>query len=178
VQIITAPLTQLDVTIAYGVWKLRQDVFVVEQDCPYEDLDGRDLEPTTVHVVMLGEAAPDSVSDGGNDLHGVDARTTSAPDSVSDGGTRVLGTARVLDDGGEWRIGRVALVKGARGKGLSDELMRAALRHIEAAGDGRDVVLDAQSPLTRWYGKHGFGEDGAEFLEDGIPHTPMRLVRG
>jgi ElaA protein len=159
VQIITAPLTQLDVTIAYGVWKLRQDVFVVEQDCPYEDLDGRDLEPTTVHVVMLGEAAPDS---------------------VSDGGTRVLGTARVLDDGGEWRIGRVALVKGARGKGkgLSDELMRAALRHIEAAGDDRDVVLDAQSPLTRWYGKHGFGEDGAEFLEDGIPHTPMRLVRG
>ncbi|WP_275004674.1 GNAT family N-acetyltransferase [Promicromonospora iranensis] len=156
-QIITAPLTQLDVTIAYGVWKLRQDVFVVEQDCPYEDLDGRDLEPTTVHVVMLGEAAPDS---------------------VSDGGTRVLGTARVLDDGGEWRIGRVALVKGARGKGLSDELMRAALRHIEAAGDGRDIVLDAQSPLTRWYGKHGFGEDGAEFLEDGIPHTPMRLVRG
>lgn len=157
-QIITTPLAQLDVTIAYGVWKLRQDVFVVEQDCPYEDLDGRDLEPTTVHVVMLGEAAPDS---------------------VSDGGTRVLGTARVLDDGDVWRIGRVALVKGARGKGLSDEVMRAALRYIDdARDDHRDVVLDAQSPLTRWYGKHGFSEDGAEFLEDGIPHTPMRLVRG
>lgn len=156
-QIITAPLARLDVTIAYGVWKLRQDVFVVEQDCPYEDLDGRDVEPTTVHVVMLGEAAPDS---------------------VSDGGTRVLGTARVLDDGDVWRIGRVALVKGARGKGLSDEIMRAALRHIDAAGDHRDVVLDAQSPLTRWYGKHGFGTDGADFLEDGIAHTPMRMARG
>jgi len=144
VQIITAPLAQLDVTIAYGVWKLRQDVFVVEQDCPYEDLDGRDLEPG----------------------------------AVSDGGTRVLGTARVLDDGDVWRIGRVALVKGARGKGLSDEVMRAALRYIDEAGDGRDVVLDAQSPLTRWYGKHGFAADGDEFMEDGIPHTPMRLVRG
>lgn len=155
-QIITTPLTQLDVVIAYGVLKLRQDVFVVEQDCPYEDLDGRDLEPTTVHVVMLGEAAPDS---------------------VSDGGTRVLGTARVLDDGAEWRIGRVALVKGARGKGLSDEVMRAALRYIDDSGDTRDVVLDAQSPLTRWYGKHGFEPDGAEFLEDGIPHIPMRLTR-
>lgn len=156
-QIIITPLTQLDVTIAYGVWKLRQDVFVVEQDCPYDDLDGRDLEPTTVQVVGLGEAAPDS---------------------VSNGGTRVLGTARVLDDGDAWRIGRVALVKGARGKGHSDELMRAALAYIEEAADDRDVVLDAQTPLTRWYGKHGFDPDGAEFLEDGIPHTPMRLVRG
>lgn len=155
-QIITAPLTQLDVTIAYGVWKLRQDVFVVEQDCPYEDLDGRDLEPTTRQVVGLGEAAPDS---------------------VSDGGIRVLGTARVLDDGDVWRVGRVALVKAARGKGHADEIMRAALRYIAAAGDDRDVVLDAQSPLTRWYGKHGFALDGDEFLEDGIPHTPMRLVR-
>ncbi|GGM13203.1 GNAT family N-acetyltransferase [Promicromonospora citrea] len=156
-RIITTPLAELDTVIAYGVWKLRQDVFVVEQDCPYEDLDGRDLEPTTVHVVMLGEAAPDS---------------------VSDGGTRVLGTARVLDDGDVWRIGRVALVKGARGRGLSDEVMRAALKHVEDAGDRRDVVLDAQSPLTRWYGTHGFVADGEEFLEDGIPHTPMRLARG
>ena len=156
-QIIITPLAQLDVTIAYGVWKLRQDVFVVEQDCPYDDLDGRDLEPTTVQVVGLGEAAPDS---------------------VSNGGTRVLGTARVLDDGDVWRIGRVALVKGARGKGHSDDLMRAALRYVDEAADDRDVVLDAQSPLTRWYGKHGFEPDGDEFLEDGIPHTPMRLVRG
>jgi len=157
VQIITAPLAQLDVVIAYGVWKLRQDVFVVEQDCPYFDLDGRDLEPGAVQVVGLGEAAPDS---------------------VSDGGTRVLGTARVLDDGDVWRIGRVALVKGARGKGHADDLMRAALEHIDGSGDGRDVVLDAQSPLAPWYGKHGFVADGAEFMEDGILHTPMRLVRG
>ncbi|MFE7505985.1 GNAT family N-acetyltransferase [Promicromonospora sp. NPDC057488] len=152
-QIITAPLAQLDVVIAYGVWKLRQDVFVVEQDCPYHDLDGRDVEPGAVQVVLLAEAAPDS---------------------VSDGGTRVLGTARVLDDGAVWRIGRVALAKEARGKGLSDDVMRAAIEYIEAAGDDRDIVLDAQSPLTRWYGKHGFVADGDEFLDDGIPHTPMR----
>ena len=152
-QIITAPLAQLDVVIAYGVWKLRQDVFVVEQDCPYHDLDGRDVEPGAVQVVLLAEAAPDS---------------------VSDGGTRVLGTARVLDDGAVWRIGRVALAKEARGKGLSDDVMRAAIEYTEAAGDERDIVLDAQSPLTRWYGKHGFVADGAEFLDDGIPHTPMR----
>ena len=38
---------------AYALWRLRQQVFVVEQDCPYPDLDGRDLEATTRHVVLL-----------------------------------------------------------------------------------------------------------------------------
>ena len=39
---------------------------------------------------------------------------------------------------------------------------------------GRDVVLDAQSPLAGWYASFGFEVTGAEFLEDGIPHLPMR----
>ena len=43
---------RLDVTTAYAVWRLRQDVFVVEQDCPYPDLDGRDDEPGTRHVLL------------------------------------------------------------------------------------------------------------------------------
>jgi ElaA protein len=41
----------------------------------------------------------------------------------------------------------------------------------------RDVVLDAQSPLARWYGTFGFEVTGLEFLDDGIPHLPMRLRR-
>jgi ElaA protein len=80
----------------------------------------------------------------------------------------------VLDDGDSWRIGRVVLARPARGRGLADGLMTAAL----AEADGRDVVLDAQSPLTGWYATFGFEADGPEFLEDGIPHTPMRLRRG
>ncbi len=51
--------------------------------------------------------------------------------------------------------------------------MRTAL----SVAQGRDVVLDAQSPLARWYTTFGFVVDGPEFLEDGIPHTPMRLSR-
>jgi ElaA protein len=39
------------------------------------------------------------------------------------------------------------------------------------------VVLDAQTPLAGWYATLGFTADGDEFLEDGIPHTPMRLSR-
>ncbi len=41
----------------------------------------------------------------------------------------------------------------------------------------RDVVLDAQSPLAGWYATHGFAVSGPEFLEDGIPHLPMRLAQ-
>jgi ElaA protein len=130
----------LDPATAYAVWRLRQDVFVVEQACPYPDLDGRDGEAGTRHVLLTGE----------------------------DGA--LVGYARVLDDGNVWRIGRVVLAREARGVGLADPLMQAAL----AACPDRDIVLDAQSPLVSWYSTLGFEVTGPEFLEDGIPHVPMR----
>jgi ElaA protein len=133
----------LDPLTAYDLWRLRQDVFIIEQACPYPDLDGRDLEPGTRHVV-LREAEV------------------------------LLGCARVVDDGEVWRIGRVVLAPGARGRGLGDALMDAALQVCR----GRDVVLDAQSPLAGWYATLGFRVTGPEFLDDGIPHLPMRRVDG
>jgi len=51
-KIMAVPFAALDGLTAYSLWKLRQDVFVVEQECPYGDLDGRDLDPETRHVVM------------------------------------------------------------------------------------------------------------------------------
>lgn len=141
-RVVVQPVDGLDQRTAYDVWRLRQDVFVVEQQCPYPDLDGRDLEPGTRHVLLYDDE-------------------------------ELVGYARVLDDRGEWRIGRVVLAPAARGRGRADGLVRAALE----ACAGRDVVLDAQSPLARWYATFGFEVDGAEFLDDGIPHTPMRLRR-
>ena len=140
--ITAVPFTALDPATAYAAWRLRQDVFVVEQECPYPDLDGRDDEPGTRHVL----------------LH---------EDEV------LVGYARVLDDREEWRIGRVLLARPARGRGHADHLMTTALQ----VSTGRDVVLDAQSPLASWYATFGFEVSGPEFLEDGIPHTPMRLSR-
>lgn len=145
-QILTRPFEALDPRTAFGVWRLRQDVFVVEQECAYPDLDDRDLEPATRHVVLL------------------------------DGG-RVVGTARVLDDGTEQRIGRVVCHPDVRGTGASGELMRAALAAASAAAPDADVVLGAQAPLAGWYGTFGFAVDGPEYLEDDIPHVPMRLRR-
>ncbi len=57
VRVLTTTVDDLDARTAYAVWRLRQDVFVVEQDCPYPDLDGRDLEPATRHVVLLEDDA-------------------------------------------------------------------------------------------------------------------------
>jgi ElaA protein len=143
-KISAVPFAALDPLTAYSLWKLRQDVFVVEQEAAYADLDGLDLVPETRHVVM-------------EDDDGV-----------------VLGCARVLDEGrtGEnvWRIGRVALHRTARGQGLADALLMTALQVCP----DRDIVLDAQAPLAAWYAGHGFEVDGEEFLEDGIPHLPMR----
>ena len=136
------PFSGLDLATAYAVWRLRQDVFVVEQECPYPDLDGRDDEAGTRHVLLRQDGA-------------------------------LVGYARVLDDADVWRIGRVVLAPAARGRGLADVLMLTAL---EVTPD-REVVLDAQSPLTGWYASFGFEPDGPEFLDDGIPHTPMRLRR-
>jgi ElaA protein len=141
VQVVSSSFAELSPTEAYAAWRLRQEVFVVEQDCPYPDLDGRDLEPATRHLRLL-----------------------------ADDGT-LLGYARVLSDPGEWRIGRVVLTPSARGQGLADLL----LRHALAETTDRDVVLDAQSPLAGWYATFGFEIDGPEFVEDGIPHLPMRL---
>ncbi len=137
------PFEALDISAAYEVWRLRQQVFVVEQACPYPDLDGRDDEPGTRHVLLRD-------------------------------GVRLVGYARVLDDGATWRIGRVVLAEEARGRGLADTLMQTAL---DVCPD-RDIVLDAQTPLAPWYEKFGFEITGEEFLEDGILHLPMRLTRG
>lgn len=140
------PFAALDPATAYAVWRLRQEVFVVEQECPYPDLDGRDPEPGTRHVLLRDGSGEDG----------------------DDGA--VLGYARVLDDATVWRVGRVVLAPAARGRGLAAPLMETAL----SICPDREVVLDAQSPLRDFYAGFGFVVDGPEFLEDGIAHLPMR----
>lgn len=145
----------LDAGTLYRILQLRVDVFVVEQHCPYRELDGRDLEPG--------------------------ARWLWATD-----GATVLATLRILrEDAGTARIGRVATAATARAGGLATVLMHRALDALDRgteraestvgdSGTGIEVVLDAQSPLAGWYQRFGFEVDGAEFVEDGISHLPMR----
>ncbi|HSO65801.1 MAG TPA: GNAT family N-acetyltransferase [Ornithinibacter sp.] len=160
----SAPTRDLDVVTLHDILRLRQDVFVVEQQCVYADVDGRDLEPTTVQVWATDDIEP-------GDEAGV-ADPAHAADPADPAGT-VVATLRLLaEPDGSVRIGRVATGVPARGRGLAADLMTAAL----ALGTG-PVVLDAQSHLERWYARFGFVRVGEEFLDDGIPHVPMRLDR-
>ena len=138
-RVLVAGFDELPVRTAYDVWRLRQQVFVVEQDCPYPDLDGRDLEDPTRHLVLLDDE---------------DA---------------VIGTLRVLDDGGWSRIGRVVVAPAARGRGRGAGMMDEA---IARCGD-REVGHDAQTGLTAFYEGYGFVVTGPEFDEDGVMHVPM-----
>lgn len=131
---------------AYALWRLRQQVFIVEQASPYPDLDGRDLDPGTRHLTID------------------DGATGEEPELV--------GCLRLLDDGDHLRIGRVVIAPGHRGTGLSRQLMDAAMARV---GD-RTCRLDAQTPLADFYGSYGFVVDGPEFIEDGVAHLPMSRV--
>ncbi|HVL98322.1 MAG TPA: GNAT family N-acetyltransferase [Egibacteraceae bacterium] len=136
----SAAFADLDPFTLYGLLRLRVDVFVVEQACPYPDLDGRDLEPGARH-------------------HWAE----------EDG--RVVACLRVLaEPDGSTRIGRVATAAAARRRGLAEALLRAALAEAP-----RPVVLAAQTRIAAWYEGFGFTRDGADYVDDGILHTPMRL---
>ncbi|WBB70235.1 GNAT family N-acetyltransferase [Micromonospora sp. WMMD812] len=136
----TAAFTDLDTRTFHDLLKLRLDVFVVEQNCPYPELDGRDVEPGTRHLWLTDGGAP-------------------------------LAYLRILaDPGGVARIGRVVVAPSARGGGHAGRLMTEAL----AVVGGRPCVLEAQSYLVDFYAQHGFTVSGPEYVEDGIPHTPMR----
>jgi ElaA protein len=142
--VLDAPLAELDPATLYRILQLRSDVFVVEQNCVYADLDGRDLEPSARQLWIERDGA-------------------------------VLATLRLLTDpNGEARIGRVVTATAARGQGLSAALLHRAI----ALAGGRAIVLAAQSHLEHWYARFGFVRDGAEFIEDGIPHVPMRRLAG
>lgn len=125
----------------YALLQLRVEVFVVEQNCPYAELDGLDLDEGTRHLWIDG--------DGDGDVRAV---------------------LRTLTADGRRQIGRVATSAAHRGHGYAAALMRAALVDL---GPG-EVTLEAQTYLEAWYAAFGFERDGADYLEDGIPHVPMR----
>jgi ElaA protein len=133
----------LDSAMLYELLKLRVEVFVVEQACPYPELDGRDLLAETRHFWLETPAG------------------------------EVISTLRLMEEhpGGQkgFRIGRVCTKREARGHGHSTRLLQAALAEV---GD-YPCRIDAQTYLSDMYARLGFVRDGEEFLEDGVPHVPM-----
>ncbi len=83
-----------------------------------------------------------------------------------------VGVIRMQPDG---RIGRMAVLREWRGRGIGGRLLRAMLDHAAAAGFAR-VYLHAQCAAVRFYARRGFTAIGARFGEAGIPHQAMEHV--
>ncbi|MFK8045093.1 MAG: GNAT family N-acetyltransferase [Crocinitomicaceae bacterium] len=127
----------------YDILKLRTNVFVVEQNCPYPELDDKDKDG--IHVYCKDE----------NEMLAV-ARILPAGISYK-----------------EWSFGRIATHKKSRGTGLGKELMTACMNFMKLNHPAESVRISAQSHLEKFYGSFGFVSTGKNYLEDGIPHIEM-----
>lgn len=129
----------------YQIMQLRQSVFIVEQNCPYHDLDGKDLE--SLHLSAWRD----------NNLV---AYIRILPPEIHDSGCP--------------SIGRVCNAASVRGTGIGRELMQRGLKLVQAHWPGRDCQIGAQAYLQKFYESLGFVINGDGYLEDDIAHFPMR----
>ncbi|WP_369012973.1 GNAT family N-acetyltransferase [Flavobacterium anhuiense] len=127
----------------YNMLRLRCDVFVVEQNCPYLDLDNKDQKG--FHLLYYVD----------NKLAGV---------------TRLLPKGVSYD---EVSIGRVVIAKSHRGLGLGVKLMEASIEGCEEKFGKGPIRISAQYHLSKFYQSLGFVEQGEVYDEDGIPHIGM-----
>ena len=131
----------------HAIHRLRQRVFVVEQDCAFLDAD--DLDELAHHVVAWADACAEPVAY-----------------------ARLLPPGAKY---AEASVGRVLTSGAMRGRGLGRELMVRSLALVEAIWPGSAVRISAQTRLEAFYASLGFVAVGPPYLEDGIDHTEMLL---
>jgi ElaA protein len=124
---------------------LRTQVFVVEQNCAYQDPDGKDV--VSYHLLM----------ESGEELV---AYARLVPPGVSYT---------------EAAIGRVVTSQTVRGKGWGKALMEIAIAQTQKKFEVNEICISAQSYLLKFYQELGFVAEGEEYLEDDIPHWKMRI---
>ncbi|PIE99774.1 MAG: GNAT family N-acetyltransferase [Maribacter sp.] len=127
----------------YGILQLRSEVFVVEQDCVYQDLDSKDQK--ALHVL------------GTNDNRIVSY-------------TRIFKAGDYFE---EASIGRVVVKESERKYGYGNEIMIASIKAIKEHFNETTIKISAQVYLIKFYSSLGFKEIGEGYLEDGIPHIGM-----
>lgn len=128
----------------HDLLRLRINVFVVEQNCPYPELDGKDKK--SYHLICR---------DG---LGKIIATARILPQNVSYK---------------EISIGRVVSDPSVRGEGFGHEVMKHCLKFIQDEFGEVPVRISAQKHLEQFYISHGFTSTGKEYLEDNIPHVEM-----
>ncbi|WP_423185216.1 GNAT family N-acetyltransferase [Alishewanella sp. d11] len=137
---------ELDTLTLYSLLQLRVDVFVVEQNCPYPELDDKDLHPETRHIILKKGDKVIAYS-------------------------RVL--APNVSFAGFPGIGRVCISQTARRLGLGKILVEKTLAETAALWPNTDIHISAQCYLQRFYQELGFKPASEPYLEDDIPHLKM-----
>lgn len=134
---------ELTVEEMYKILALRNEIFIVEQECPYLDCDNKDLKSYHLFAEENGEIVSY---------------------------LRVLEKGVSYD---EISIGRVAVKKNYRGNGISREMMLKAIEFIENELFETTIKIQAQAYLINFYSSLGFKAVSEEYLEDDIPHIDM-----
>jgi len=129
--------------VLYAILRLRSAVFVVEQDCVFPDMDGRD--PACEHLCGWSNGE-------------LTAYLRLVPPGVR--------TPEVA-------LGRVVVAKAARGTGLGRAIMLEGLAHCARRYPGQPVKVSAQQHLEAFYHSLGFAAVGKPYLEDGVWHVDM-----
>ncbi len=130
----------------FDVLQLRVNVFVVEQQCAYPELDEYDCHAEARHLSGSNEAG------------------------------QLMAYARILPPGSRYpnvNLGRFVVRKDARGQGVGHQLLREALKEIQGRWPGNDIRISAQDYLQKFYEQYGFLRVSDVYLEDGIPHIDM-----
>lgn len=132
----------------YSLMKLRVDVFVVEQRCPYIELDNKDTLITTRHLLGIDDT------------------------------NKLIAYSRVLAPGVSYpqaSIGRVVIHQSYRGEGLAYHLMQQAITLSNTYWPNDSICIGAQYHLKPFYESIGFQQVSDMYREDGIPHIDMLL---
>lgn len=134
---------ELSALEVYEILRMRTEVFIVEQNCNYQDKDNFDQEAVHLWAEHNGEVV--------------------AYCRLFDKGVKYA----------ESSIGRVLTNKKFRGKNLGRQLVAYALETIENRFGTSEIRISAQDYLLKFYSEFGFEDTGKKYLEDDIPHTEM-----
>ena len=140
----TKKFNQLSVDEIYGILKLRSEDFVVEQNCVYQDLDGKD--ELAIHLFYKN----------GNEIIAY---------------TRIFKKGDYYKENPS--IGRVVVSKKERGKEIGKSIMKESILYIKNNYNNKSIELSAQKYLDKFYKELEFYSQGDDYLEDGIPHQRM-----
>ena len=145
---VSKPFTQLTIKELHDLFVLRSEVFVVEQNCIYQDIDGKDSNG--IHILGI---------DRKKELVAY-ARVLPKGESYSSFVT----------------IGRLVVSKTHRGKNYGNDLVKKGIEEAIKLDVTSPIKISAQAHLVSFYDRHGFVVDGESYLEDGIPHIAMTFM--